>query len=209
MNRMDSTIVIVLSTRSHGTHIPKMDGQKKRLWSDGTGGRGGDEMNDRDCDNCVHHSDGGCSVWECSFEQKDDTIRRLAAIGALCGECQANCIPCEYFPCGEIRAVQALPPAQQNLQQSCNNLATDCISRQAAIDAFEDTTFTKNEIRRRLSELPPAQPVHNTGKWVRGTCYGLGIYNWTCKCGHVIAAKVPDRFCGACGCDNAERRTDE
>lgn len=38
---------------------------------------GGDEMNDRDCDNCAHHSDGGCSVWECSFEAKeDDTISR-------------------------------------------------------------------------------------------------------------------------------------
>lgn len=35
-----------------------------------------------------------------------------------------------------------------------NNL----IDRQATIDAFEDTTFTKNEIRRRLSELPSAQP---------------------------------------------------
>ena len=34
----------------------------------------------------------------------------------------------------------------------------DSIDRQAAIDVFEDTTFTKNEIRRRLSELPPAQP---------------------------------------------------
>lgn len=34
----------------------------------------------------------------------------------------------------------------------------ELISRQAAIDAFEDTTFTKNEIRRRLSEVPPAQP---------------------------------------------------
>jgi len=34
----------------------------------------------------------------------------------------------------------------------------DLISRQAAIEAFEDTTFTKNEILRRLSELPSAQP---------------------------------------------------
>ena len=34
----------------------------------------------------------------------------------------------------------------------------DTISRRAAIDAFEDTTYTKNEIRRRIAELPPAQP---------------------------------------------------
>lgn len=34
----------------------------------------------------------------------------------------------------------------------------DTVYRQAAIDAFEDTTFTKNEIRRRLYALPSAQP---------------------------------------------------
>lgn len=74
-------------------------------------------MNDRVCDNCAHDSEGGCSVWECSFEQKeDDTISRRATIVALCGECQGNCIPCEHFPCGEIKAVQALPPAQPELK---------------------------------------------------------------------------------------------
>lgn len=33
----------------------------------------------------------------------------------------------------------------------------DIINRQAAIDVFEDTTYTKNEIRRRITELPSAQ----------------------------------------------------
>jgi len=33
----------------------------------------------------------------------------------------------------------------------------DPIDRQAAIDVFEDTTYTKNEIRRRITELPSAQ----------------------------------------------------
>lgn len=37
-------------------------------------------------------------------------------------------------------------------------MSDDTIYRQVAIDAFEDTTFTKNEIRRRLSELPSVQP---------------------------------------------------
>ena len=36
---------------------------------------------------------------------------------------------------------------------------SDLIERRAAIDVFEDTTFTKNAIRRRLSELPSAQLV--------------------------------------------------
>ena len=46
---------------------------------------------------------------------------------------------------------EALDMAIKALErESCG----DCISRQAAIDAFEDTTFTKKEILRRLLELP-------------------------------------------------------
>lgn len=26
----------------------------------------------RDCENCVHHSDNGCEVWECEFEKRSD-----------------------------------------------------------------------------------------------------------------------------------------
>ena len=39
----------------------------------------GDEMNNidytydfRDCDNCIHHADGGCTKWECEYEAADD-----------------------------------------------------------------------------------------------------------------------------------------
>lgn len=24
----------------------------------------------RDCENCVHHSDNGCEVWECEFKRR-------------------------------------------------------------------------------------------------------------------------------------------
>ena len=27
---------------------------------------------ERDCKNCIHHSDEGCEVWDCSFEPKED-----------------------------------------------------------------------------------------------------------------------------------------
>ena len=26
----------------------------------------------RDCENCIHHKDGGCEVWECKFEEKGE-----------------------------------------------------------------------------------------------------------------------------------------
>ena len=126
-------------------------------------------MNDRDCDNCAHHSEGGCSVWECSYEQKeDDTISRQAAIDAICGECQANCIPCESFPCGEIKAIQALPSAQPTQTDTSNTLkALDCVERQAAINAanradyrgltVEDVKKVTDEVVKEIKKLPPAQ----------------------------------------------------
>lgn len=40
-----------------------------------------------------------------------DSIYRQAAIDALCRECSGNCIPCDSFPCGEVEAIQKLPPA--------------------------------------------------------------------------------------------------
>lgn len=63
----------------------------------------------------------------------------------------------------------------------------DLISRQKAIEVFEDTTFTKNEIVRRLSELPSAQPEYtcvgckHRGRWEREVEYGFSCPCTECK----------------------------
>lgn len=49
-------------------------------------------------------------------------------------------------------------PSAQPVDKDIDVPSTDTISRQAAIESFEDTTYTKNEIRRRITELPSAQP---------------------------------------------------
>ena len=124
-------------------------------------------MNDRDCDNCAHHSEGGCSVWECSFAQKDDTISRQAAIDAL----HMHLMYRMGTDSNKKRLddwINGLPSAQPNLQPTCNQLATDCISRQAAIDTsleffveFLGGAFDENlqkKLIERINALPPAQP---------------------------------------------------
>lgn len=172
-------------------------------------------MSDRDCDNCAHHSEGGCSVWECSFTPKeDDTISRQAAVDAICGECQANCIPCEYFPCGEIKAIQALPPSQPNLQPTCNNLATDAISRQAAIDtsleffveflggAFEENLQKK--LIERINTLPSAQPERKTGKWITQQ---FGSWAECSECHELYDIPISlSNFCPNCGAKMEEEQ---
>jgi hypothetical protein len=45
-------------------------------------------------------------------DRMSDLISRQAAIDAICGECQGNCIPCEHYPCGEIKALEQLTSIQ-------------------------------------------------------------------------------------------------
>jgi len=73
----------------------------------------------------------------------------------------------------------------------------DLISRQAAIEAFEDTTYTKNEIRRRITELPSAQP-----EIIR--CKDCKHWDGVDTCDVIDAPVWDNDFCSM-----AERRSDE
>lgn len=68
---------------------------------------------------------------------------------------------------------------------------SDLIDRQAAIDAFEDTTYTKNEIRRRITELPSVQPdIVACGDCIHQICHdrrcGYGITGYSRWIGAVM-----------------------
>ena len=76
----------------------------------------------------------------------------------------------------------------------------ELIERQAAIDAFEDTTFTKNEIRRRLSEVPPAQPEII----YCNDCIHYSKHNDDYMCGVNVLAYVRETDY----CSRAERKAD-
>ncbi len=78
----------------------------------------------------------------------------------------------------------------------------DLISRKAAIYAFEDTTFTKNEIRRRLSEVPPTEP--KKGKWIQK--YPNSSWFECSECGVTCLGglKSGKLFCTNCGADMRE-----
>ncbi len=60
--------------------------------------------------------------------------------------------------------INGVPSAQPNLQPTCNQLATDCISRQAAINAVYESSIGRQMIKGHkdlitiLKGLPSAQP---------------------------------------------------
>lgn len=99
-----------------------------------------------------------------------------------------------------ISAIKA-QDLQQKLQPTCNQLATDTISRQAAIDAvkeltkwyyetFHETRPTADAVIDKLMMLPSAQPdiiaCVNCKNWIRHDrrCgfwnHGVKPLNWCC-----------------------------
>ena len=69
-----------------------------------------------------------------------------------------------YNEMGIIIDTKAEEITQPNLQPTCNQLATDCISRQAAIDltwkdpSYSDPLNVLTEVRDGIKALPSAQP---------------------------------------------------
>lgn len=96
------------------------------------------------------------------------------------------------------------PTAQPNLQLTCNQLATDTISRQAAIDAvlsvipYDD--YWKEEVEKAVNNLPSTQP-----EIIR--CKDCDYWNerqGRMYCGEMYFDQDdPNFYCGF-----AERRTD-
>lgn len=85
-----------------------------------------------------------------------DLIDRQAAIDALRETFKR-------IPTTAIRAmdvIKHLPSAQPDLQPTCNQLATDCISRQAAIDSLNevDDGASISTAITVVEEMPSAQP---------------------------------------------------
>ena len=95
----------------------------------------------------------------------------------------------------------------------------DLISRQAAIDEITEygsgntTYMSVAELKRRIEQLPSAQPERNRGKWIYGEDNsGTGRDGWFCsECGHFemwdysedmksAELNLP-KYCPNCGAD--------
>ena len=96
----------------------------------------------------------------------DDLISRQAAIRWVKTECNPYGKPTLDFESGKkfIEHLEQMPSAQPNLQPTCNKLATDTISRAAAIEAHyeycnkhPDAGFPVWSLKI-LEDLPSAQP---------------------------------------------------
>lgn len=77
----------------------------------------------------------------------NDPIDRQAAIDALCSECQGRCIPCDHYPCGEVKAISNLPSAQPEIirckdckhsEHWYRDKARCFLWHEEGIDVFED-----------------------------------------------------------------------
>ena len=124
-----------------------------------------------------------------------------------------------YNEMGIIIDTKVEEVAQPNLQPTCNQLATNTISRQAAIDALRKMQtykmFSGDDMllidqagaMTELMLLPPAEPKR--GKWIHHPEIGWGE-TWLCdQCGEkttsTVMGKPRANFCPNCGADMREK----
>jgi hypothetical protein len=119
----------------------------------------------------------------------DDLISRQAALDCVTYDV-------EYT----TERIKALP----SLQPTCNQLATDVISRQAAIDALKDAenhafnSFYQGLIKAHkiIADLPSVQP--ETAKRIVGKSKdGMTLWYQCDMCNEPVDAQ--DNFCRGCG----------
>lgn len=116
-----------------------------------------------------------------------------------------------YNEMGIIIDTKAEEVAQPNLQPTCNQLATDTINRQAAIDALRAMQtykmFAGDDLllidqagaQTELMMLPSVQPERKTGRWIHQAKFGRVECD---QCGKVFRNTfAPKNFCPNCGAD--------
>lgn len=154
----------------------------------------------------------------------DDLISRQSVMHAL-EKCHKQC--CRENDGGDewihyettVNELECIPPTQPNLQPTCNQLATDTISRQAAIDQIsrwlgylDDDMILRIQIG--LRKLPSAQPECKTGHWVSQNgggycCSECGRYALDEVDGNFIHVAFKSNFCPYCGADMSMRGDSE
>lgn len=132
-------------------------------------------MNDRDCENCKHHTKKGCDSWDCNFERRmtrEDAIKQLKTDG--CYECAYGCenvVDCTAKGCkykeAFLMAINSLEIDERyELEYEQIEPCEDAISRQAVIDAtvkinsiWNKITNSKGEnLEEIILQLPPVNP---------------------------------------------------
>ena len=145
-------------------------------------------MNDRDCDNCAHHSEGGCSVWECSFAQKDDTISRQAAIDVLTFG--------KEILSRAMDAMNVVGPDREKYSWGIRLIESD-IEDINELPPAEPEIIRCKDCKHQVKEWRDDKRLKDKGYWV----YGCKVISDIC--GYWAWFGQDDEFCS-----EAERRTD-
>ena len=123
-------------------------------------------MKERDCANCKHHTEDGCSKWDCEFEA-NDLISRADAIRWVKTECNPYGKPTLDYDSGlkVIEHLKKMPselPSAEIPTESTNtptNTPTDLISRADAIEEISKGVWNVHELVDRIKALPSADAV--------------------------------------------------
>jgi hypothetical protein len=111
------------------------------------------------------------------------------------------------------RELAELPYTQPNLQPTCNQLATDCISRQAALEVLDDYAediesgnlgIAYSKARMSMCAAPSVEPERKHGHWIMQNDRSKKLLGWSfcSECNAWIGE--PTDYCSCCGADMRE-----
>ena len=91
-----------------------------------------------------------------------ELISKEATIEAMCADCQGKCVPCEAWPCDDIKVIQNMPAIEPQVK----------LVAQINVD--------HDEIIERIKE------EHKTGRWIEQE-KGIHATWYKCsECGRVV-----------------------
>ena len=127
-------------------------------------------MNDRDCENCKHHTKKGCKSWDCNFERK---VTRKETIKVF-EDMKKGLYPFDPTVYLDIAINSLEIDERYELEYEQIEPCEDAISRQAVLDAtvkrnsiWNKITNSKGEnLEEIILQLPPVTPQPKMGEWI-------------------------------------------
>lgn len=111
-------------------------------------------MNDRDCENCKHHTKKGCKSWDCNFERK---VTRKETIKVF-EDMKKGLYPFDPTVYLDIAINSLEIDERYELEYEQIEPCEDAISRQAVLDILFKYTLGESRIAEELKDLPSVNP---------------------------------------------------
>ena len=144
---------------------------------------------------------GNCYFASISEKTKQALDMAIKALETTCIEDYPTCTECEHYDSEKHYCPRFCQVIKDTLAEA--QPSEDCISRQKALDCFEQTN-TRQGAKYAIETLPSVTPQRKRGKWIFKAFdeeTGISDSYWCSECNRPLASAYKD-FCASCGSYN-------